>query len=344
MTMVVAGAIGGGASILSGAIGMIGAGRQRRAAQRAARRKAKELAKLEANRQAIINPYEGVKDISALASDLSGMVSNPYESLGVATKAAEFQAEQADISLANTLDTLQQTGAGAGGATALAQAALQSKKEISASIEQQESENQKLRAQGEQNLQQMKMAEAQRIQGIQMSEAQRVQAADVAGKQFMFDVRETRETAKINRVAGQQQQAQATAAQASANQMGALTGMIGGLGSIASSMAAGGAFKTPSPTPGAISTSSTPAIYPQPAVSPIIYPSSDRRLKTNIKKIGVSESGLNIYSFEYKDKNIGEGVFQGVMSNEVPTEAVVKHTDGYDRVNYSLLDVEFKKI
>ena len=269
MTMVVAGAIGGGATILSGAIGMIGAGRQRRAAQRAAKRRAKELAKLESNRQAIINPYEGVKDISALASDLSGMVSNPYDSLGVATKAAEFQAEQADISLANTLDTLQQTGAGAGGATALAQAALQSKKEISASIEQQESQNQKLRAQGEQSLQQMKMAEAQRIQGIQMSEAQRVQSADVAGKQFMFDVRENREVTQMNRVAGQQQQAQATAAQASANQMGALTGMIGGLGSIASSMAAGGAFKGGATTPatGTISTATGPAIYPQNQVA-----------------------------------------------------------------------------
>jgi len=234
--MVVAGAIGGGASILSGAIGMIGAGRQRRAAQRAAKRRAKELAKLEANRQAIINPYEGVKDISALASDLSGMVSNPYESLGVATKAAEFQAEQADISLANTLDTLKETGAGAGGATALAQAALQSKREISANIEQQEAANEKLRAQGEEQMQQLKMAEAQRLQGIKMSEAQRVQAADVAGKQFMFDVREQREVAKMDRVAGQMSNAQAQAAQARADQTGAITGMLGSLGSIASSM------------------------------------------------------------------------------------------------------------
>jgi hypothetical protein len=76
------------------------------------------------------------------------MVSNPYASLGVATKAAEFQAEQADMSLANTLDTLQQTGAGAGGATALAQAALQSKKEISANIEQQEALTKNLELKG----------------------------------------------------------------------------------------------------------------------------------------------------------------------------------------------------
>lgn len=238
MSMVVVGCVGAAVSITSGLIGMGNANRARRAAARAAKAKAKELNRLEKSRQAIINPYEGVKDISALASDLSGMVSNPYDSLGVATKAAEFQVEQADMSLANTLDTLQQTGAGAGGATALAQAALQSKKEISASIEAQEADNQKLRAQGEQQMQQIKMAEAQRIQGIQMSEAQRIQGADVAGKQFMFDTRETREVAQMNRVAGQQQQAQAQETQARADQMGALTGMISGVGSIVQSVGA----------------------------------------------------------------------------------------------------------
>ena len=71
-----------------------------------------------------------------------------------------MQIEQADISLANTLDTLRATGAGAGGATALAQAALQSKKGVSASIEQQEVQNEKLRAQGEANLQAKRMARA----------------------------------------------------------------------------------------------------------------------------------------------------------------------------------------
>ncbi len=250
--MVVAGAISGGLSVVSGIFGAGSARKARRRAQREARARAAELAKLEASRQAIINPYEGVKDVSAMASDLSGMVSNPYASLGVATKAAEFQAEQADISLANTLDTLQQTGASGGGATALAQAALQSKQGISASIEQQEAENQKLRAQGEQQLQQVKMSEAQRIQEVKIGEAQRVQNAEVAGKQFMFNVREEREVAKMNRVAGQVQNAQAQAAQARADEMGAITGVIGGLSSIASSMGAasktstpGGGFKAP---------------------------------------------------------------------------------------------------
>ena len=70
---------------------------------------------------------------------------------------------------------------------------------------------------------------------------------------------------------------------------------------------------------------------------------SDRRLKKNITKIGKSNSGLNIYSFEYKNPIYGKGLFQGVMSDEIPEEAVVS-IDGYDAVNYNMLDVEFKNI
>jgi hypothetical protein len=70
---------------------------------------------------------------------------------------------------------------------------------------------------------------------------------------------------------------------------------------------------------------------------------SDRKLKKNINKIGESPSGLNIYSFKYKDTKHGEGLFQGVMSDEVPQKAVGTR-GGYDTVNYSMLDVEFKQI
>ena len=70
---------------------------------------------------------------------------------------------------------------------------------------------------------------------------------------------------------------------------------------------------------------------------------SDRKLKKNINKIGVSPSGLNIYSFEYKYSKHGKGLFQGVMSDEVPSSAVYSN-NGYDTVDYSVLDVEFKQI
>jgi len=75
--------------------------------------------------------------------------------------------------------------------------------------------------------------------------------------------------------------------------------------------------------------------------------SSDRRLKKNIKLIGKSASGINIYEFQYKAKyanNYGTGKFQGVMSDEVPWRAVTIDKGGYDMVDYSMIDVEFKAI
>ena len=74
---------------------------------------------------------------------------------------------------------------------------------------------------------------------------------------------------------------------------------------------------------------------------------SDRRLKKNIKLIGKSDNGLNIYSFEYKDKKYGEGVWQGVIADEVEhiTDAVMEFK-GYQCVDYLAegIDVEFKQI
>ena len=134
-----------------------------------------------------------------------------------------MQIEQADISLANTLDTIRQTGGGAGGATALAQAALQSKKGVSASIETQEKANEDKKAQGEQTLQQQKMAEAQRLQ-----------KADVAGEQFMFSTREGRELQQLDRTAALLGQAKSAEAQANQDQASAIGGMFNSLGSIAS--------------------------------------------------------------------------------------------------------------
>jgi len=68
---------------------------------------------------------------------------------------------------------------------------------------------------------------------------------------------------------------------------------------------------------------------------------SDRRLKKNIKLIGKSPSGLKIYAFEYIDKFFGDSIYQGVMSDEVPSDAVINNS-GYDKVDYSKLDVKFK--
>ena len=100
----------------------VAAGQQAKAERRARSDKNRlmdELEELENSRQEVINPYEDVVSLEGMIVDNSGMLSNPFENVGVATQAAEFQAEEADIALANTLDLLASTGASAGGATAL---------------------------------------------------------------------------------------------------------------------------------------------------------------------------------------------------------------------------------
>ena len=158
-----------------------------------------DLQNAETNRQAVVNPFAGV--------------TNPYANLGVATKAAEFQSEQADIALANTLDAVRQSGAG--GATALAQAALKSKQGISADIQKQELDNSRLRAKGE-------MA---------------VQKIVAEGEKFKWEQQEAREMQKLNRL--QAQLDNQTAAQMAYRQagIGALTDMAGNIMSVASSFA-----------------------------------------------------------------------------------------------------------
>lgn len=224
--------VGGAISAIGSIFGASKASKRARAAAKEKKRLEGKLNALEKNRQAIINPYANVKDISNMAKDLSSMASNPYASLGVATQAAEMQVEEADIALANTLDTLRATGASAGGATALAQAALQSKKGVAASIEQQEVANEKLKADGKAQLERVKMGEAQRLQNIEMSEAQRTQQAEVAGKQFVFGQKESREMQQLNRVSSQisgAQQQQVAAQQASTQFLSAGIGAVGGI-------------------------------------------------------------------------------------------------------------------
>ena len=145
---------------------------------------------LEQNRQEVINPYANV--------------TNPYANLQVATKAAEMQADQTDIALANTLDNLRETGAG--GATALAQAALKSKQGVSADIQRQEAQNQRLQAQGQQ---QMEMAQAR-------------------GTGFAFQAQERRDEAQLDRLQGLADIEAARRQQGFATGVGSLTSMASG--------------------------------------------------------------------------------------------------------------------
>jgi len=242
MAAVTAAIVGAAAVGIGGAIQF---GKEHKNMRRARGEKAMASAKVQSlqnSRQTITNPYGGVTSLANLASDLSGQMSNPYASLGVATQAAEIQMEQADIALANSLDAMMATGASAGGATALAQAALRSKKGVAAGIEQQEAQNEKLRAQGEQNLQQRQTQEQQRLQQIAISEGAREQQAEAAGNIFMFNAKEDRTNADISYNIAKETGAAQRQAQASANRDAATAGIFTGIGSIASGALAGGAF------------------------------------------------------------------------------------------------------
>lgn len=161
------------------------------------------LEEIEKNRQEVINPYENM--------------ANEFENLGVATQASKFQAEEADIALANTLDTIMQTGGGSGGATALARAALESKRGISADIQKQEKANNDARAEGANQVQQLK----------------------AQGEAYKFETQEARDVTKMDRLQTQQDNAEAREMQARNVKMAANQEMIGAIGGMTGELAGG---------------------------------------------------------------------------------------------------------
>ena len=218
--------VGAAASAVGGIIQGIGASRAAKKQQRRSRKLQRDLDRLEASRQDVIDPSRNIVDRSSL-------ITNTMGNLQVSTQAAEFQAEEADLSLAGTLDTLRATGAGAGGATALAQAALRSKAGIAATIDQQEAQNARLRAQG-----------AQAAQAARLREGARVDTARMRADEFMFGARETRQFRDEDRAAGLLDQArmQASALRSQARSgFGQALGAVGGV--VAGGLVGGEGFK-----------------------------------------------------------------------------------------------------
>jgi hypothetical protein len=68
---------------------------------------------------------------------------------------------------------------------------------------------------------------------------------------------------------------------------------------------------------------------------------SDENLKTDIKRIGTHDSGVGIYSYNYKDGyNLPTGIQVGVLAQEVEKvipEAVIVTDSGFKAVNYAML-------
>lgn len=225
-----------GAALVGKGVQAISANQKAQSAKGDVARAKNNLSELENSRQEIVNPYENMENLSGMASDTSGNLKNRFANIGVATQAAEMQIEEADVALANTLDTLAATGASAGGATALAQMALKSKKGVSASIEQQEVSNQQKSAAAEMQIDRAKMTEEQRLQNINMSEAQRMQNADAQGAAYEFEAREKRETVGLDRASTQISNAETQVAGYQNVRDGAIGGAIGAIGGVATAV------------------------------------------------------------------------------------------------------------
>jgi len=188
-TMAIVAIVGGAVALTTAGINAYQANENKKAEEEKAEKLAKQLEDFENARQPVINQSE---EIRALKSQ----VFNPYANLGVATKAADLQIQQTDQALANTLDTIQATGAGAGGATALARMAAKSKAGVSASIEKQEADNNKLRARGEADMQKEKLM---------------IEQAAIREEAAAWGRQENRDLVTLDRLAGLQENAEAQA-------------------------------------------------------------------------------------------------------------------------------------
>ena len=272
------------------------------------------------------NPYDNMQNYYADLKNAYDGMENRFEELQVSTAAADFQMEQSAQQRADIMQAL--TGAAgtsgiAGLAQTLANQGVMAARQASVDIAQQQRQNAMMAAQAGQQIDQM---QRQTDMQIQQAVAQGAASADMAergGLSMLQGAEISRQSTLLGMSAGDYGGANAGVQAAFGNQMAAIgmgaqmhSARMGMFGQIIGGVASGvGAAK-----------------------------GSDRKLKKNIEYKFNSPSGLPVYNFEYIDAKHGSGVHQGVMSDEVPREAVIMHPDGYEMVNYSMLDVDFKKL
>jgi len=275
-----------------------------------------------------VNPYADMKNQFADVRNYYTGMQNVFEDMQVDTQAAEFQMQQGAQQRANIMGALQGAAGGSGIAslaqTLANQGALQAR-QASVDIAQQERQNRTLRAQAEMQLQQQEAAGFAQADVLRRQGAGQADMTQRGGAAMVQSAEMQRHATLLGIEYGGMAGANAGVQAAYANQMA-------GFG-YASQMA-NARLNFAGQMWGAAASGIGAAMAPT---------GSDRRLKKNINLIGESPSGLNIYSFEFKDSKYGEGLFQGVMSDEIPQEAVI-NIDGYDHVKYGMLDVEFKQI
>jgi hypothetical protein len=272
---------------------------------------AEQQEKLEASREALEQQKQEYKEFTF--ENPYADVENFYEDVQVDTQAAEFQMEQAAQQRANILSGLR-GAAGASGVAGLAQAlanqATMQTRQVSVDLARQERQGQMMARQGAQQADMLRRQGEAAVQSAEFGRTSTLLASEygmAAGAE-----------AGVQAAYANEMSAFGSASQMQSARIGMYGQIIGGI--------AGAALGGPIGT----------------AIAGKI--TSERKLKRNITLVGKSPSGLNIYNFEYINPKHGEGVYQGVMSDEIPKEAVLNHPDGHEMVDYSLIDVNFKKI
>ena len=300
-------AIGG---LVGGIYGSIQAGKAAKKADKAAKAAAEEKARMRDMLSNVdtSNPFEGMQNqFAGLQNPYSGL-ENTMEDLTVNQQEADFQAQQFAQSQANIMDGLR-GAAGSSGIAALAQSLAKqgslAAQKSSASIGKQEAANQAMAAKEASRLQSQE-AKGEFDVAQQIAKGQADVDVNVAkGEQFAQQQEMRKQEALFRDASQTAQNAQTAAMNAQQAKSDAIGDTIGSGFDLL-----GGIF-------------------------------SDKRLKKNIKLIGKSPSGINVYMFEYIDRFFGERVYQGVMSDEIPSNAIINN-GGYDSVDYSKIDVEFK--
>tara|TARA_Y100000389_G_scaffold200870_1_gene242268 strand:+ start:6225 stop:6926 length:702 start_codon:yes stop_codon:yes gene_type:complete len=188
MALPLMGIIGGAAQIAGS---LIGRGARRREAKAA-------KAEYDAQRTAFTN-FDFKNQFAGLE--------NVAEDLTVNQQASQFQAQQTDAALGQGLDAIVASGGGGGGAQAIANAALQSKQNISANIAQQEQANQMMRVKQESMNQ---FREAQGADDMQLRNYDRTQQL-------------------LNMAAGRNQKAMAAKSAATSALVGGIGSAVGGI-------------------------------------------------------------------------------------------------------------------
>ena len=237
-------AIGAGASLLTGALGAIGAGRQKRRAERKERKARQEMDRLRSvySNLDTSNPYADLTNQYAGLQNRYAGLENTMEDLTVNQQQAQFEAQQFQQSQANILGDLRGAAGGSGIASlaqSLAQQGQIAAQRSSASIGAQEAANQRAAAASAGRLQEMEAGGAARLDLQRASGQASIDQMRAAGErqsqQMEFDKQGTLLGMSQMETAAYMQQAQ----DANRAKWDAISGGIGGALDMAGMMATG---------------------------------------------------------------------------------------------------------